>query len=85
MASAGGVPSRGPVAGIEFRMAAIEADSAQNTFEYVLAVGVLAVGVAAALWGFDAMVEQIVAYACPSVDTADGLATVGSCITSIGS
>lgn len=60
-------------------------ERAQNTFEYVIAVGVLAVGIAATLWGIDAVVEQVVGFACPSVDTADGLATVGSCITSIGS
>lgn len=57
---------------------------AQNTFEYVLMVGVVVVALAVSFLAFDVVVEQVMGLACPGVDTADGLSAVGSCITSVG-
>jgi hypothetical protein len=42
------------------------------------------VALVAAFLSLDVVVEQIVGFACPGVDTANGLVAAGSCITSIG-
>jgi hypothetical protein len=59
-------------------------ERAQDAFEYLLTVGTLLVLMAAALLAFDAVVAQLVGLVCPAVDTANGLAAIGSCITSVG-
>jgi hypothetical protein len=57
-------------------------EAAQNSFEYLLVLGGVAVLIMAALvMGFPAVVHAIVALACPSIDTgAVGPATYGSCL-----
>lgn len=60
----------------------LKSDHAQNTFEYLLAVGGVMVLIIAGLYGLDVVVEQLVGHLCPSVDTANPLVAAGSCITS---
>lgn len=62
----------------------VATEDAQNVFEYVLTVGLVVVAMVASFLAFDAVVAQVVGFACPAVDTADGLAAVGSCITTMG-
>jgi Flp pilus assembly pilin Flp len=62
----------------------LRTDDAQNAFEYVLTAGLVVVAMVVAFLAFDAVIAQILGFVCPAVDTSDGLAAVGSCITSIG-
>ena len=57
-------------------------ESAQGALEYLLAVGGVVVVLILGLMAFDQVVQIVVGHLCPSVDTADALAAVGSCITS---
>jgi hypothetical protein len=57
----------------------LRSDSAQGTFEYLLATGIFVVALITALFGFNVIVEQVVEQVCPSVDTIDPVA-VGECI-----
>ena len=59
-------------------------DEAQNTFEYVLMVGGVLIAIVVSFLAFDTVIEQVMGVACPGVNTANGLAAVGSCITSMG-
>lgn len=54
---------------------------AQDTFEYLLAIGAVAIFIAAALMaGFQLIVPEVVGLACPSVDTANPLTAAGECL-----
>ncbi len=60
---------------------AVRAEAGQDAYEYILVVGSVVVLTLLGLFGFDAIVAQLLDLACPSVDTAVGVgATVGSCI-----
>ena len=55
---------------------------AQDTVEYLLAVGAVAVALAIGFQGFKAVIPSFVGHACPAVDTAAVPApSAGSCIT----
>jgi hypothetical protein len=55
-------------------------ESAQDAYEYVLAISV-AVVVFTALWAFVQLVPDVVGRGCPAVDTAAAPgATTGSCV-----
>ncbi len=61
--------------------ACMESDSAQQTFEYVLVIGLVVVAFVAGMLGVSQVVDVVVGHACTSVDTAKAVsATVGSCI-----
>ena len=57
---------------------------AQDTFEYLLVIGTVVVGMAAAIIaGFTLLLPEIVGLLCPAVDTAaDPIATFKSCLGS---
>lgn len=61
-------------------------ERAQNAFEYLLVIGAVVVAMVAALVvGFELLLPEVAGLVCPSVDTAtDPIATVGSCLGSIG-
>jgi hypothetical protein len=59
-------------------------DEAQGAVEYLLVIGAIVVVTFAAFMGFDSLVREFVGHVCPSVDTANPLVAVGSCITSAG-
>jgi len=63
----------------------LRTSAAQNTVEYLLVLGTLVVALALAFLTFDVVVAQIVGLACPGIDTANGAAAIGTCITSAGS
>lgn len=46
-------------------------DRAQDTFEYVLVIGIVVVLVATGLFAFDGIVAGVASAICPSVNTAD--------------
>ena len=54
--------------------------SGQNTFEYLLVVGGVVVLMAIAWLGFDGLIPGLVGHVCPSVDTANPAAAIGSCL-----
>jgi hypothetical protein len=59
----------------------LRAECAQDTFEYLLVVGGVIVVLVLAFLAFDAVLAQFLGNACPSVDTAKGVAaTAGSCV-----
>ncbi|MEZ4503840.1 MAG: hypothetical protein R3C39_14555 [Dehalococcoidia bacterium] len=57
-------------------------DSAQDTLEYLLTVASIVVAVILGLLGFDQLIQLFVGHLCPSVDTANPLVAIGTCITS---
>jgi hypothetical protein len=61
-------------------------ERAQNAFEYMLVVGAVVVAtVAALIVGFKLLLPEVTGLICPSVDTAaNPVATIGSCLRSIG-
>lgn len=59
----------------------LQSELAQDTFEYVLVVGVVVVAFVAGLLAFDSVVEAFVGLVCPSIDTAkDIVSSTGSCL-----
>ena len=66
--------------------ALLRGERAQNTFEYLLVVGgVAVVMVAAMIVGFKLLLPEVAGLVCPSVDTAaNPVATIGSCLQEIG-
>jgi Flp pilus assembly pilin Flp len=66
--------------------ALLRGERAQNSFEYLLVAGAVAAAmVGAMLVGFKLLLPEITGLVCPSVDTAaNPVATVGSCLKSIG-
>jgi len=54
-------------------------DRGQDAFEYLLVLGTLVVALVIGFMAFDAMVGQVVAHSCPSVDTVVST-TAGQCI-----
>ena len=63
----------------------IEGEQGQDSFEYLLIVGVVVAPLLVALIvGVELLIPEVVGYICPSVDTAaNPIATVGSCVTNI--
>jgi len=59
-------------------------DRGQDTLEYLVVIGGLVVAMVIGLLGFDVVIQGLLGHLCPSVDTANPLVAVGSCITSIG-
>ena len=59
----------------------LHSEAAQGTFDYLLATGIFVVALVSGLFAFDAVIVDIVGHICPSVDTADPLAAVGSCLS----
>lgn len=55
-------------------------ESAQGTFEYLLATGIFVVALVTAMLGFDTVIVDVVGHVCPSVDTANAAVAIGSCI-----
>jgi hypothetical protein len=55
-------------------------ERAQDAIEYLLVTGGVAVAFAVALLTFDAVIVEVAGHVCPSVDTANALAAVGSCL-----
>jgi Flp pilus assembly pilin Flp len=53
---------------------------AQNTFEYLLIMGVVVVAMVGALMGFKPLLREVAGLVCPSVDTADPVAAFKSCL-----
>jgi hypothetical protein len=54
---------------------------AQNTLEYLLAMGAIAIPlVLLLLAAFRTVVPEMIGWVCPSVDTADATASKGSCL-----
>jgi fluoride ion exporter CrcB/FEX len=74
----------GSMAGLILRW--LHQERAQNTFEYMLVVGAVVVAaVGAMIAGFELLLPQVAGLVCPSVDTAaNPIATIGSCLNSIG-
>ena len=65
--------------------ALLRGERAQNTFEYLMVVGAVVVAVVAAMIvGFELLLPQVAGLVCPSVDTANPLVAVGSCLNHIG-
>jgi Flp pilus assembly pilin Flp len=62
--------------------ALLRGERAQNTFEYMLVFGAVAVAmVGAMIVGFKLLLPEIAGLVCPSVDTAaDPVATIKSCL-----
>jgi len=60
----------------------VHQEAAQNSFEYLLVLGGVAVLIMAALiLGFPAVVHAVAALACPSIDTAAaGAVGYGTCL-----
>ena len=67
-------------------LALLREERAQNTFEYILVFGAVAVAmVGAMIVGFELLLPQVAGLVCPSVDTAaNPIATIGSCLQEIG-
>ena len=65
-------------------MAFFRQERGQNSIEYLLVVGTVAVVMLGAMiFGFQAFLPQVVGSLCSSVDTADPAATTGSCLKMI--
>ncbi len=52
----------------------LASEQAQDTFEYVLVVGVIIVLIASGLYAFDGIVAGVASAICPAVDTAQQVA-----------
>jgi len=64
----------------------VRQEDAQNSLEYMLILGAVAVAMMAALiTGFPFVVHAVASLACPSIDTAaptlNGIAAYGACLT----
>jgi len=56
-------------------------ENAQDSLEYLMVIGaVVVVMMAFLIAGFYGLVPDVVGWVCPSVDTADPLASLGSCL-----
>lgn len=55
-------------------------EQGQGTFEYLMVSGVVVVAFVAGLFAFDSVVVEVVGHVCPSVDTANPVVAVGSCL-----
>ena len=60
--------------------ALLRGERAQNTFEYLLIMGVVVVAMVGALMGFKPLLREVAGLVCPSVDTADPVAAFKSCL-----
>ena len=60
----------------------LKEERGQNTLEYLMVVGAIAVVIASLLiLGFSTLLPQVLGYVCPSVDTAANPgSTIGSCL-----
>lgn len=52
----------------------------QGTFEYLMVSGVVVIAFVTGLFAFDSVVVEVVGHVCPSVDTANPVVAVGSCL-----
>ena len=58
----------------------LRSDRAQNTFEFMLILGIVVVAMVIGLLLFDSVIVTAVGHVCPSVDTANTAVAVGSCL-----
>ena len=60
----------------------LKAERGQNSLEYLMVAGAIAVVMASLLiLGFSLLLPEVLGYVCPSVDTAaDPASSIGSCL-----